>query len=172
MLAPASLLALPVADAVMTRYGIYGGFQTVNLLALAYNLIRVSSDNLNVQVLGFAFFSFYRCFLFGVSLSFLPTLLASNVVGKANGLLYMIAGITSVMNIPFAKLAVEKLYGEFLIPNMIYTALVVPCIAAAWGIGQMVERENRAKKKRSSRHIMRLRKSCGGDLLKDTLPIQ
>jgi hypothetical protein len=88
-LTPASLLALPVADAISVRgYGIYGGFQTVNLLALAYNLFRVSSDiNLNVQVLvGFVLFSFYRCFLFGVTLSFLPTLLASNVVGKANGI--------------------------------------------------------------------------------------
>jgi len=68
---------------IIKRFGFAGGFHTVNALALAYNVVRVASDNLNVQILGFVFFSFYRCFLFGVSLSFPPTILASNMNGKA-----------------------------------------------------------------------------------------
>jgi hypothetical protein len=132
LLMPASLLALPFVDAMIVRYGFHGGFQCINALALAYNLIRTASDNLNVQIAGFIFFSFFRCFLFGVTFSFLPTILAPKVTGKASGLLFFIAGVTAFLNIPLANLAVETFDGNFFVPNLIYTILVIPCIAAAW----------------------------------------
>jgi hypothetical protein len=132
LLLPASLLALPFVDVIIIRLGFHGGFQCINVLALAYNLIRTTSDNLHVQIIGFIFFSFFRCFLFGVTFSFLPTMFASNVNGKATGLLYMITGLTAFLNIPFVNLAVQTYDGDFFIPNLIYTILVVPCMVAAW----------------------------------------
>jgi hypothetical protein len=132
LLMPASLVALPFVDVMISRFGFYGGFQCTNALALGYNLIRTSSDNLNVQILGFIFFSFFRCFLYGVTFSFLPTILAPNVTGKASGLLFFTAGVTAFLNIPLANLAVETYDGNFFVPNLVYTILVVPCIAAAW----------------------------------------
>jgi hypothetical protein len=181
---------LPFVDFVLIRFGFHGGFQCINVLALTYNLIRTTSDNLNVQIAGFIFFSFFSCFLYGVTLSFLPTIFSSNIIGKATGLLYMITGITAFLNIPLAKLAVETYDGDFFVPNLIYTILVVPSTVAAWYdiykendahaaltitgshladsslrfIGVAVRRDNRAKHK--SVHP-RLRQSYGGVLLEE-----
>jgi hypothetical protein len=41
LLMPASIVGLPFVDAAITRYGFVGGLQGINLLALAYNLIKV-----------------------------------------------------------------------------------------------------------------------------------
>jgi hypothetical protein len=161
---PASLLALPFIDAVILRFGMYGGFQGVNILALGYNLVRAFSDNLSVQVLGFILFSFFRCFMFGVTFSFLPTLVSPELLGKVCSMLYMVSGIVSVLNIPLAKIAVETFDGDFFIPNVIYTGLLIPCALAAWGIGRGIRREERAKK--LTMHA-RLRKSHGGGELQD-----
>jgi len=132
LLTPASLLGVPLVDLVVQRYGFVGGFQTVNALSLAYNLVRVASDNLNVQILGFVFFSFYRCFLFGVSISFVPTVVSANMNGKAVGLLYALTGVTCFLNIPLARVTIIQLDGNFLIPNLVYTVLILPCVVAAW----------------------------------------
>jgi hypothetical protein len=94
---------------------------------------QVSSDSLKVQVVGFVFFSFYRCFLFAVTMSILPTFLDQKVVGKATGFLYFFGGITSFLNIGMKDLAVKHLDGDFFVPNLVYTIMVLPCIAAAWG---------------------------------------
>ena len=59
LLTPASILGLPFLGYVLTHYGYHAGLQTVNFLALAQGIIRRSSDNLNVQVLGFIFASFF-----------------------------------------------------------------------------------------------------------------
>jgi MFS family permease len=143
---PASLVALPFIDTVLLRFGMSGGFQAVNLLGLGYNLVRAFSDNLNVQVLGFILFSFFRCFLFGVTFSFLPTLVSPELLGKVCSMLYMVAGIVSVLNIPLAKIAIETFDGDFFIPNVIYAGLLIPCALATWGIGRGIRREERAKK--------------------------
>jgi MFS family permease len=160
---PASLVALPFIDAVLLRFGMSGGFQAVNLLGLGYNLVRTFSDNLNVQVLGFILFSFFRCFLFGVTFSFLPSLVSPELLGKVCSMLYMVAGIVSVLNIPLANIAIETFDGDFFIPNLVYTCLLIPCALATWGIGRGIRREERAKK--LNRHA-RLRKSYVGEMQK------
>jgi hypothetical protein len=154
-------VALPFIDAVILRFGISGGFQGVNLLGLGYNLVRAFSDNLNVQVLGFILFSFFRCFLFGVTFSFLPTLVSPKLLGKVCSMLGMLGGIVSVLNIPLAKIAIETFDGDFFIPNVIYTGLLIPCVLAAWGISRGIRQEERAKK--LTTHA-RLRKSYVGEL--------
>jgi MFS family permease len=145
LLMPASIVALPLVDYAIFHFGFSGAFQTINILSLGYTIIKVSSQNLNVQILGFILFSFYRCFLFGISISFLPTLIGPNVVGKAVGILYAVAGIMSFINIPFAKLAVEQLDGNFFIPNLVFCLLGIPCILLAFLIGCRIRQEDRAK---------------------------
>jgi hypothetical protein len=137
--------------------------------------------NLSMLV-GFIMFSFYRCFLFGVTFSFLPQLLRRNLVGKGYGLVFLItgeclwtsehyaaernlvpslitcrAGVINAIQIPLAHLAVQKLNGNFFVPNLVFTILILPCIAAAWGLGRCIQRENTTKQ--------RLRASFGGGLL-------
>jgi MFS family permease len=145
LLMPASIVALPFVDAAISKYGFVGGLQSINLLALGYNVVKVSSDNLNVQIFGFILFSFFRCFLYSVSLSMLPTFLGNKVVGKATGLMFSISGLTAFLNIPLKNLAVKELDGDFLIPNLVYTALVFPCVIAAWGLGKTIKRNDTAK---------------------------
>jgi len=58
LLLPASLIALPAVDCVILKFGFFGGFTMINLLALGYLLIRLFSDSLNVQIFGFVLFSF------------------------------------------------------------------------------------------------------------------
>ena len=145
LLTPASILGLPVLDFVLTRYGYHAGLQTVNALALAQGVIMVSSDNLNVQVLGFIFASFFRCFMYTICLGILPAFLGVNAVGKGSGIMPCIAGLLSLVNIPLASWAVNGLNGNFFYPNLIYTLLVLPCIYLAWELGQGMKREDQAK---------------------------
>lgn len=122
LLMPATVVAIPFVDAVLLRLGFYGGFQSINVLSLAYNIVKLSSHSLNVQVLGFVFFSFKQSFLFGVTFSYIPKLFAQGVV-----------------------VAVEKLDGNFFIPNLVLTLLVLPCIGAALGIRHTIHQENMTK---------------------------
>jgi MFS family permease len=163
---PVSLAALPFTDAMLSRFGFGGGFQCINILAVGYSLIRLLSDNLNVQVVGFVIFSFFRSFLFGICLSFLPVLLAPEVVGRASGLLFAMSGISAFINVPLSSFAIENQNGDFFIPNLIYTLLIIPCMAAAWGLAREIKREDKAKDEinRASAH---LRQSLGGVLLRD-----
>ena len=139
---PISLLALPFTDAVLRNYGFHGGFQTINALALGYCLIRLLSNDLNVQILGFIIFSFYRCFLFGITLSFLPAVLAGNVVGKGSGIMFAVTGLAALVNVPLSAFALKQQSGDFFIPNLLYTLLIIPCVVAAW----LIEREIRKEK--------------------------
>ena len=145
ILNPVSLLGLPFVDYVVERYGYHGGFQVINLLAFGYNLVKVTSTDLNVQIIGFVLFSFYRCFLFSVTFSFLPTFLSFNVVGKATGIIFFIVAILSVLNIPLAAWAVEGL-DSFFLPNLIWTILVLPCIYSAWYLGKFIAWEKRCSR--------------------------
>ena len=57
----ASILGQPGIDVVLLqRYGYGVGLQVVNALGLVHGLITVASSNLNVQIVGFVAFSFYR----------------------------------------------------------------------------------------------------------------
>jgi hypothetical protein len=47
LLMPASIVGLPFVDAAITHYGFIGGLQGINLLALAYNLIKVRTQLTN-----------------------------------------------------------------------------------------------------------------------------
>ena len=146
LLMPASLLALPFVDFITIQLGFAGGLQTVNGLGIAFLLIRVLETRLNyLQIVGFVLSSFYRCFLGGVVFSFLPTLLSHNVVGKAMGLLYMANGIILVINIPLANYAVKELDGNFMIPNLVYALLLIPCILLASRLGRTVQLERKQK---------------------------
>lgn len=68
-----------------------------------------------------------------------------------------ITGVVNAIQIPLAHLAVEKLNGNFFIPNLVFTILILPCIAAAWGLGRAIRKENQTKQ--------RLRRSFGGGML-------
>jgi hypothetical protein len=81
---PASLAALPLSDVIIQKFGYYGGFQTINILSLAYNSIRLHSPNLNAQILSFIIFSFFRSFLFGVTFSYIPFVLPPRNCWKDN----------------------------------------------------------------------------------------
>lgn len=165
LLMPASVVGVPFVDVTIRKFGFAVALQGVNLLALGYNLVRVCSNNLNVQILGFVFFSFFRSFLFGVTFSFLPTLLANTVVGRAVGIMYAIAGLTGFISIPLAKVAVERFNGNFLVPNIVFTVLVLPCVLATWGLGREIRRELHAKEiAREAIGKDRLRPSYGGEL--------
>lgn len=146
---PVSLLGLPLVDYVIGRWGFQGGFQMINFLGLGYTVVKVVSSNLNVQILGFVLFSFYRCFLFSISFSFLPVFLSVNVVGTASGVIFFVVAILSVANIPLASWAVEGL-GSFFLPNLIWTCLVIPCIFAAWYLGRFIDYEKRYLSKRTA----------------------
>lgn len=163
LLMPASVVGVPFVDAVILRFGFAGGFQGINALALGYNLVKVCGGDLNVQIVGFILFSFFRSFLFGVTFSFLPSLLSQNVVGKATGIMYALAGVATIINIPLANLAVQQLGGNFFVPNLVFTILIIPCVIAAWALGRDIEREKQAKDEIETSN--RLRQSYGGVLV-------
>ena len=147
LLFPASLCALPFTDAITARYGFYGGFLAINILALGYSLIRLLSDNLDVQILGFILFSFFRSFLFGVTFSALPVLLSPDIVGKAQGLSLVFTGLVTYVNVPLSRYAIEK-KGDFFVPNLIYTILIAPCTWASWELAKAIDKEKTIRRQR------------------------
>jgi hypothetical protein len=153
LLLPASLIAVPFTDEIVARYGFHGGFQTVNALGLGYSLVRLLSDNLDVQIIGFILFSFFRCFLFGVAFSVLPVLLSNNVVGKAMGVTFGIAGLTSYVNIPLSRLAIDTKGGDFFIPNLIYTIVILPSTLLSWCLANAANKEIRIREERKLKRI-------------------
>jgi hypothetical protein len=167
---PVSLAALPFTDAVVRNFGFHGGFQAINVLALGYCLIRLFSHDLDVQILGFVIFSFYRCFLFGITLSFLPVVLAPKVVGKASGIMFALTGAAAFINVPLSAFALEQKNGDFFIPNLIYTFMIIPCVVAAWVINREITKEKRSCE--SEKVDAKLRQSCGGVLLSDVSEMQ
>ena len=141
LLYPISLIGLPLVDFVIDRYGYHGGLQLVNGFALGTNIVKVVTRNLDVQIVGFVFFSFFRLFLFSVTFSFIPTFLSVPVVGKATGIVFFVTAILSLINIPLAAWAVEIL-GSFFWPNLLWTLLILPCIGSAWYLGRFHEMES------------------------------
>lgn len=142
MLMPVSAVGLPFVDQALNRYGFHVALQVVNALSLIHGIIQVSSDNLNVQVVGFIFFTFFRSFLFAVVFSFIPEFLGEKVIGKGAGLMNVSAGLCSFVNIPLVQHAVRE--GDFFVPNLFYTVLVIPCIIIALFIRRGIQKEQRA----------------------------
>ena len=151
LLMPASILGIPFTDQVIARWGFHAGLQTICLLALVHGLIQVYCDELNgVQIFGFLVFSFYRCFLFSITFGYIPTLLRTDVVGKAMGAMYLAGGVTTFFNIPLSNWAVKQLDGNFFIPSLLYTLVAIPCSVAALLIGRYDRQAAHAKRKERS----------------------
>jgi hypothetical protein len=92
LMQPASIVCLPLVDAIVHNLGFGVAFQCVNALTFIYIGIKLVSTDLNVQIIHFFLVAAVRCFLFAVTFSFLPRLLSPSVVGKGTGFLYMIGG--------------------------------------------------------------------------------
>jgi hypothetical protein len=144
LMTPVSLLGLPFVDIILNRYGYHAGLQSINVLALSYSVVKVSSDNLNVQVLGFLLFSIFRCFLFSICFSFVPTFLTGKVVGRGIGVMVLFQGLSSLVNIPLASWAVNGLDGNFFLPNLLYTIATIPFFYVAWLMGAAIKTDKRA----------------------------
>jgi len=144
LLTPISILGLPVMDYILNRYGYHAGLQSINVLAISYGIVKVASDSLRVQVFGFLLFSMFRCFMFTITFSFLPTFLGGKVVGRGAGVMVLIQGITSLINIPLASWAVNGLDGNFFLPNLLLTIAVIPFFFVASLLGTGVHKETRA----------------------------
>lgn len=147
LMTPVSILGLPFVDIALTKYGYGAGLAVVSILGLFQGIIQVSSDNLNVQIIGFFIFSFYRSFLFSVTFSSLPAFLADHVVGKGYGCLAFVAGVVSFINIPLANAVTTSLGGNFFVPNLVYTVLCVPCAYLAWRVHNGFKREDAARRR-------------------------
>jgi hypothetical protein len=148
LLTPVSILGVPVVDWVILHFGWTAAFQTTNLLAASFLVIMLASDNLNVQIIHFVIFSFYRTFLFGVSFSFLPTLISGDMVGKGVGFMNFSAGIVSLCLIPLSSLATKN--ESYDIPNLIFLSLVVPAAVTIQILGRYIRLEKVAKDEEGS----------------------
>jgi hypothetical protein len=118
--------------------------QTINVLGFAYSIVKIATRSLNLQIIGFLIFSLYRCFLFSITFSFLPTFIRFDVVGQAIGIVFFVTAVLSIVNIPLAQLAVER-FQSFWWPNAIWAALNVPCVVAAWQLGRFMTLEGKHK---------------------------
>jgi hypothetical protein len=149
LMTPVSLLALPFVDVAIHKFGFGWALQLVNLLNLAHGIIKVSTTNLNVQVLGFVFFSFFRCFLFAVTFTCLPSFINGNATGRGMGIFYVVSGIASFFNIPLANLAVEKQDGDFFIANLIFLLMTLPVIYVTCLTDKALVRDRQSYEKKS-----------------------
>ena len=132
---PASIIGFPAVDYILDKYGYHVGLQSINVLAAIHGIVQVSSNNLNVQIVGFVAFSFYRCFIFSIIFAFNAVILPGKVLGKASGIMFTVSGIAMFVNIPLGDTAIQKWGGNFFIPNLIYTIAIVPCFYCAWRCG-------------------------------------
>ena len=144
-LSAVSIVGLPFLDPLIGRCGWHAAFQTVNLLSLAHGTVQLSSDNLNVQILGFCIFSFYRCFHFSVTFSYLPVFLGGTAVGRGAGSLNFFSSFFSLTIIGLVYLAVETFNENYFVTNLIMTLCIVPCIVIAWWMGVGMKKEEDAE---------------------------
>jgi hypothetical protein len=142
-LLPVSVAGIPLVDIVIHHFGFHSALQCINALALGYNLVKLCTTNLNVQILGFVVFSFYRCFLFSVSFATVAALVGPTVTGKASGFMFLGSGLTSLVNIPLSNFAVEQQKGDFFVANLIYTLSIIPCVLVSVPLGRAVDQEGK-----------------------------
>eukprot|EP00529_Nitzschia_sp_RCC80_P016322 CAMPEP_0113454530 /NCGR_PEP_ID=MMETSP0014_2-20120614/7909_1 /TAXON_ID=2857 /ORGANISM="Nitzschia sp." /LENGTH=648 /DNA_ID=CAMNT_0000345935 /DNA_START=142 /DNA_END=2088 /DNA_ORIENTATION=+ /assembly_acc=CAM_ASM_000159 len=142
LLTPVSLVALPFVDIAIHRYGYSTALQVVNTLDMIQCLIKVvPGANLNVQIVGFVVFSFFRCFLFCVTFSCMPTIISSDAAARATSCMYVVSSAATFINIPLVNLAVESQDGNFFIPNLFFLFLTVPGAVFAWMLGKAIRRD-------------------------------
>jgi MFS family permease len=142
LLTPVSVLGLPFVDLILHRWGYAAGLHACNLLGICQGIVQVSSKNLSVQILGFVFYSFYRCFLFSVTFSALAAFIRGDVLGKGCGIYILSGGLVGLaFNIPLSNVAVNYLGGNFFIPNLIYLLGCLPCIFLCYQVGRGFAKE-------------------------------
>jgi hypothetical protein len=90
---PISITGVPFVDYIIQIYGFHVGFQTINILSILQNMIQLVSTDLNVQIIGFVLFTYLRCCLFCITLSYVSTLVSPQVNGKCVGLMMFTSGI-------------------------------------------------------------------------------
>jgi MFS family permease len=139
-----SLVGLPFIDNILGKYGYHMGFQAINMLALLHGIIQLSSDNLNVQILGFVVFSFYRCFTFATVFSFLPLFLGGAAIGRGAGMICFWSALVGLLNIGLASWLVNGLEEDFFVINLLYTVFIFPVVWVAFKIGICIKREEAA----------------------------
>eukprot|EP00548_Thalassiothrix_antarctica_P002971 CAMPEP_0194144522 /NCGR_PEP_ID=MMETSP0152-20130528/13573_1 /TAXON_ID=1049557 /ORGANISM="Thalassiothrix antarctica, Strain L6-D1" /LENGTH=591 /DNA_ID=CAMNT_0038844419 /DNA_START=100 /DNA_END=1876 /DNA_ORIENTATION=+ len=169
LMTPISLLALPFLDIVMNRFGFHASLQVVNGLAIAHGIVKVCFKDLNLQILGFVCFTFFRCFLYAVTLSCVATFIGSSVIGRATGTLFVLAGLASLANVGLAQLAMAEESG-FFVPNMVFLVGTIPMVYLTYEIGRALETDQRARPDRkisSTREVPSL--SVAGDAQKNTI---
>jgi hypothetical protein len=150
LLTPVSIIGAPLIDYCIVHHGWVASLQVVSVLGVAYQIVKVSSTDLNIQIIGFVIFSFYRSFLFGVCFSFVPTLVEGPVIGTACGIMAGLPGVMGFLSIPMATLAVNHFDGDFFWPNIIYLTLQIPCIMSVVALGvQMAMKEDEDSEKQS-----------------------
>jgi hypothetical protein len=156
LMTPVSLAALPFEDFAIHKFGFAKALQAVNFLGMLHGIVRVASTNLNVQIVGFVIFSFYRCFLFAVTFSCLASFTSSHATGRAVGIMYVVSGAASFINIGLANLAVEQMNGDFFVPNMLFVVLTVPMVYVVYVIGKALERDDFYKAQAESQSLVTL----------------
>lgn len=145
LLSPVSILGSPVIDKIILLFGWNGALQSINILAVAYMSVKVASKSLDVQILGFLIFVFYRSYLFGISFSFVPILIHNTVVGRAAGIMAGCGGLASCLAIPLIRLALKS-DGGFLVPNSALLCLIVPTTTAVCIVSNYLQKEEIAAK--------------------------
>ena len=142
LLTPVSVLGAPFVDYLILHFGWTVALQSINVFAASFLSVKVFSTDLNVQIVGFILFSFYRSFLFGVSFSFLPSLIAGPVVGRAGGIMTASAGAVGLLLIPLIQLVVGNESVDFFIPNVIILSLCIPTTIVICVLGRFIRLEN------------------------------
>ena len=66
------------------------------------------------------------------------------------------------MNIPLSNAAVQKLGGNFFVPNLIYTILCAPCIILVWLIHRGFKREAEEKVRLKQAKSEEIQRQFGG----------
>lgn len=171
LLTPVSILGAPFVDLMILNFGWSASFHMINVLSLGYMLVKVTSTSLNVQIVGFVIFSFYRSFLYGICFSFLPTIIGGSVVGLAAGMMSFSAGLVNVLEIPLVNVALnDSNDGDFLIPNLVFLALTVPTVACVCLIGRYIRLERMAKDQKddvSSTNIKAIQRNTHNGVLEE-----
>jgi MFS family permease len=143
-LSVASIIGVPFIDSILGKYGYHMGFQVINILGLLHGIIQLSSDNLNVQILGFAVFSFYRCFTFAAVFSFLPVFLGGETIGRAAGIMTFCGALFSLVNLGLAAWLIHGLNDDFFVINLLHTVFILPVVWVAFKIGICINMEEAA----------------------------
>ena len=145
LLQPASIVGLPFLNWVIRTHGYSMALKLIVVMGALQGVIQLISTNLNVQVVGFILFSFYRCFVFATCFGLLPTYLNVSTVGRGAGLLTLSQGVVCAVNAPLAAWAINGLGGDFFLSNLVYVLMYVPCVIMAWCIGHDLELDQQRK---------------------------